>query len=124
MKKIIALIIVVCLIVVGISSCTACTSFNDHTYTVKVTDKERIQNAKGSYYLIYGFDESGQSKVFTNTDTLLRGKFNSSNFYAELEEGKYYKITVIGCRIPLFSAYENIIDYKEIDSWEVNKNEN
>ena len=81
MKKIIALIIVVCLIVVGISSCTACTSFNDHTYTVKVTDKERIQNAKGSYYLIYGFDESGNSKVFQNTDTLLRGKFNSSNIY-------------------------------------------
>lgn len=123
MKKIIALIIVVCLIVVGISSCTACTSFNDHTYTVKVTDKERIQNAKGSYYLIYGFDESGNSKVFKNTDTLLRGKFNSSNIYVEIEEDKTYNFTVVGHRIPFCSTYENIINYEEIND-EVVVNEN
>ena len=117
-------IIVVCVLCAVVLCFNCCISFNDHTYELKITEKDRIQGANGGYYLIYGFDESGQSRVFTNTDTLLRGKVDSSNVYAELEEGKYYEITVVGCRIPLFSAYENIIDYKEIDGWEVNKNEN
>ena len=124
MKDMKGFIIVVCVLCAVALCFSCCINFNDHTYELKITEKERIQDANEGYYLIYGFDESGQSKVFTNTDTLLRGKFNSSNTYAELEEGKYYEITVVGYRIPLFSAYENIIDYKEIDSWEVNKNEN
>lgn len=116
--------IVVCILCVVGLCFNCCTTFNDHTYELKITEKERIHSSEGGYYLIYGFDESGQSRVFANADTLLRGKFDSSRAYAELEEGKYYEITVVGCRIPLFSTYENIIDYKEIDGWEVNKNEN
>jgi len=124
MKDMKGFMIVVCVLCAAVLCFNGCTTFNDHTYELKITGKERIQNSDGGYYLIYGFDESGQSKVFANTDTLLRGKFNSSNVYAELEEGKYYKITAIGYRIPLLSAYENIIDYKEIDSWEVSKSGN
>ena len=50
-------------------------SFNDHTYTITVTDKERIMNKDSdSKYLVYGDDENGNSLVFENTDTTLRGK--------------------------------------------------
>ena len=109
--------------IVAVISCiilifNLCITFNDHTYEFKVTGKERITKSDDSYYLIYGFDEYGDSKVFTNTDRLLRCKFDSSNMYAEIEEDKYYKVTVIGVRIPICDMYENIIDYTEIEGWE------
>lgn len=92
---------------------------NDHTYTVTITDKERVttQSAKDSIdskYLVYGEDENGKTYVFENTDTLFRGKFNSSDVYGALKEGKTYELTVIGFRIHILNWYENIIDFKVV----------
>ena len=118
-----ALIIFICILCVIAVTVSICASFNDHTYEVMVTDKERINDSDGGKYLIYGFDKDGNSLVFENVDTLLRFKFNSSNIYAEIEEGKFYKATVVGWRIPFLSSYENIIGFTEIDAWsEVNGN--
>lgn len=92
---------------------------NDHTYTVTITDKERVttQVAEGqtdSKYLIYGEDENGKTYVFEDTDTLFRGKFNSSDVYGALKEGETYELTVIGFRTHILNWYENIIDFKAV----------
>lgn len=91
---------------------------NAHKYIVTITDKERVttQSDKDnidSKYLIYGENESGKTYVFENTDTLFRGKFNSSDVYGALREGETYELTVIGFRVHIFNWYENIIDFKE-----------
>lgn len=57
----------------------------------------------------------GKSVVYENTDILWRGKFDSSNFYADMEIGKTYNVTLVGFRIPFFSWYENIVSYEEIE---------
>ena len=90
-------------------------NYNEHTYIVEITDKERVNYNKNGKYLIYG-QEDNKTLVLENTDTWFRGKFNSSDIYAELEVGKTYEFTVVGYRMPIFNAYENIIEYKEITS--------
>lgn len=105
--------IVLILIIIGVC-CIG--TFNDKTYTVTVTDKERVienNKEKTSKYLIYG-ENQNETYVFENTDNWLRGKFNSSDFYGKIKEGKTYKFTVIGYRIPFFSEYENIIKIEEV----------
>lgn len=92
---------------------------NDHTYTVTITDKERVttqfdKDNIDSKYLIYREDENGKTYVFEDTDTLFRGKFNSSDVYGALKEGKTYELTVIGFRVYIFNWYENIIDFKVV----------
>ena len=94
-------------------------SFNDHDVIVTVTDKERIvetrDNKTTSKYLIMGKDENDNPVVYENTDSILRMKFNSSDYQANIEVGDTYKFTVIGYRIPFMSIYENIISYEEVD---------
>ena len=112
MKKIIIIVaIVVVLIMVGISIYL---SFNDTEYVATITKTERIETDGESKYLIYCKLENGEIRVFENTDTILRGKFNSSDIYADLQIGKTYKFTVIGLRIKFLSVYQNIISYEEI----------
>ena len=107
MKKV-TIILVVLLVIVSIGVDVAM-SFNDHTYTVTVTDKERVNSNDSSKYLIFGKTPDGETVVFENTDTLIRGKFNSSDIYGQIELEQTYTFTVIGFRFPLFSIYENII---------------
>lgn len=116
-RKVVVIVMALVLIALGVVT-TALTSFNDHTYVATVTDKERIVQNDGedvnSYYLIFCKDDQGNYYELKNEDSLIRGKFNSSNFYNRIEEGKTYEFTVVGYRIGFFSAYENIIDVKEL----------
>ena len=90
-------------------------SFNDHSYSVKITDKERVYDSKSkvSKYMIYAENKDSDDLVFENTDDFFRLKFNSSNMYSELKVGKTYNITVVGYRVPFLSMYENIIKVEE-----------
>ena len=116
--KLMAVIMAVVVLIVAIF-CSMFTSFNDHTYIATVTDKERIvENNDGvvnSYYLIFCKDEHGNYYEFKNEDILIRGKFNSSSVYNQLEVGETYKFTVVGFRVVLFSWYENIIKFENVD---------
>ena len=98
-------------------------SFNDTSYTVTITDKDRITESSkdsdgnvktSSKYLVFADDENGNSLVFENTDCFIRWKFNSSNIQGQLKEGHTYKITVIGYRVPFLSWYQNIINVEEL----------
>lgn len=111
-KAIITTIFVV--IVVAIVGRIEFATFNDHEYIITVTDKDRIYRDGDSKYLVFGEIEDGKSLVFQNTDEILRLKWNSSDIQGELRIGKTYEITVIGYRIPITSAYENIIKIKEV----------
>lgn len=48
------------------------------------------------------------------TDSLLYGRFNSSDVYAGIEVGKTYSFEVGGSRVPVLSWYPNIYSYEEI----------
>lgn len=109
----------IALVVIAVIAFPVMNFSNDHTYTVTITDKERVttQVAEGqtdSKYLIYGEDENEKTYVFEDTDTLFRWKFNSSDVFGALKEGETYELTVIGFRVHIFNWYENIIDFKAV----------
>ena len=117
MRMVRMIIAVIIFIVVGVAISIPF-DFNDHTYMVTVTDKDRIVSGSGdstkSKYLVFADDENGESMVFENTDTLLRMKWDSSNIQGALKEGHTYNITVVGFRLSFMSMYENILSIEEI----------
>ena len=90
---------------------------NTQTWVVTVTDKDRMSDK--NKYLVYTFDQSGESRVFEITDSVLKWRFDSSDDYNRIEVGKTYRFTTGGYRIPLFSMYPNIYDYEVLDYSEV-----
>lgn len=109
----------IALVVIAVIAVSVISFTNDHAYTVTITDKECVttqvsEGQNDSKYLIYGEDENGKTYVFENTDTLFRGKFNSSDVYGALKEGETYELTVIGFRVHILNWYENIIDFKVV----------
>lgn len=73
----------------------------------KVEKSERVCDGgkDGSCrYLV--FTDKG---VLQNSDTILRGKFDSSDVYAGIKVDKTYDFTTVGFRIPFFSMYPNIL---------------
>lgn len=108
-------IVILAFLIIGVG---ALFNYNDTDYTITITDKERVTKKNGdsvsSKYLIFGDDESGNSLVFENTDTIFRMKFDSSNIQGQLKEGNRYKVTVVGYRVPIFSMYQNIIEVSQV----------
>ena len=72
--------------------------------TVKRTESVGGQQSK---YLIFC-----QEEVFQNTDEMAYMKFNSSDVYNGIEQGKKYTFQVVGWRYPFLSWYRNIISIK------------
>lgn len=118
MKGCIAIIIIGILIIAGIVCAIYFSTFNDAEYEVTVVKTERVTTGHGSNikskYLIYCETSDGTPIVFENTDELLRGKFDSSDIYADIKEGERYRFTVVGLRIEFLSSYQNIIKYQKI----------
>lgn len=107
---------IVLIIGAGVGGCATQTFIRNEYIECEVTDKESITQDGGHRYLIYCETKDGETKVFENTDQLIYGKFDSSDVYADIEVGKTYNFTVSGVRVPVFSWYENIVDYKEVAS--------
>ena len=83
------------------------TSGNDKSsYIVKVLDKEYVDGL----YLIY--TNEGTFKI---DDSLIFGRFNSSDVYGMMKKGKYYRIKTFGVRSGLLSTYKNIIEVEPLD---------
>jgi hypothetical protein len=72
--------------------------------TITVEDKERVENN----YLVW----TKEGEVFEISDSLAYMRFNSSDFYGEIEVGETYNVLVSGWRIPFLSMYRNIIEFK------------
>lgn len=78
---------------------------SDRQVTVTVQNEARVCDSSGScQYLIY---TSGGT--FKDTDSMLAGKFSSSDLYGQLQTGHTYTLEVRGYRIPLMSEYPNIL---------------
>lgn len=82
------------------------TSNSKNKFVVKVTGKERVDGQ----YLIY--TNEGTFKI---EDSLIFGRFNSSDVYGMLKVGKYYRIKTFGIRSGLLSSYQNIIEVEALD---------
>lgn len=112
------IIMVITIFIIGIF-CTIFPLFNDHSYTVRVVNKDQIvksnDNNFESYYLISCKDYKGNYYEFQNKNLGIRKKYDSSAIYNQLEIGCTYKFTVVGFRIEMFSWYENIIDFKKVN---------
>jgi hypothetical protein len=76
--------------------------------TVTVTNEARVCSGNGNStsceYLVYT-----TGGTFKDTDSLLSGKFSSSDLYGQLINGDKYTFQVRGWRIPIFSKYPNIL---------------
>lgn len=79
------------------------------TTDVTVVKTERVIQKNDNYYLI--FTDKG---VFRNEDSYRLMKFNSSDIYGELTEGKKVTLYHYGFRVHLFNWYPNIRKYKAL----------
>lgn len=70
-----------------------------------VVKAERVVSEMGrsSRYMVFG-----KKEVYENVDSIFRGKFNSADFYRDIEPGKCYKFMVEGWRVPYLSMNRNI----------------
>jgi hypothetical protein len=103
------------LVVISSVGTSIAAHFDRDTYIGIVTEKQIKRYNEQDKYLIFTKLSNGEVRVFENTDSLIEGKFNSSDVYGSIEKGKTYKFETYGWRLPFFSAYENIIGAKEID---------
>jgi hypothetical protein len=79
------------------------------TIEATINDKERVCSSSGEgtscAYRVYT-----DTEVFVNKDSLLFRKWNSADVQGQLEAGRSYELTVVGWRIPFFSAFRNIVE--------------
>lgn len=81
--------------------------YQEETVEITLKSKERVvdRGGDGARYLIWSED----GETFENVDSLIKGKFNSSDIYGQLDTGKTYKCKVYGWRNGFFSMYRNIV---------------
>lgn len=110
------IITIVVAIVIGFIIFAAVRSYNNWvedtraTVQITVTGKEvKSDSNEDSKYLIYTKDE-----VFEDTDSYYFNKYNSSDVYGQLIEGKTYSCEVFGTRNPRYSYYRNIVTCEEV----------
>jgi hypothetical protein len=99
-------------IVVFVGGCVAIVApsyFERETVTTEVISKERVCDSDGNggvdcKYLV--FTEAG---TFQITDAIFGTvRFNSSDVYGKIREGRTYTIVSYGWRLPFLSMYPNV----------------
>lgn len=83
---------------------------SEQTVVITVVSKERIAEKNSGKYLVYT-----KGEVFEVTDTVSYWRFDSSELYGELGEGKSYRCKISGWRVPFFSWYRNIIEIERFE---------
>ena len=78
--------------------------------TITVKKLEQVKKSDTGKYLV--FTERGE--VFEITDTVMFGRWDSSDLYGRMEPGKTYKVRAAGWRVSFFSLYRNIITADEV----------
>lgn len=77
------------------------------------TESDKETGLVVSTYLI--FTDAG---VFRNDDAFWHFKYNSSDVYGMLDNGKRYNLKVYGWRIPILTMYPNIVKATEVKEGE------
>lgn len=107
------LVFVVIAIIVLIAIPCSKSYYSEKNYTATVTDKDIKNYDSDSKFLVFTKTKNGETRVFSMEDTLIKGRWNTADDYAEIEVGETYTFTVIGWRIPFISEYENIIKFQK-----------
>lgn len=83
---------------------------NQEMIKCTIEDKWVKRNGETDKYLV-----KCDNEVYQITDLFFKGKFNSSDIYANLKVGNTYEITTTGYRFELLSMYKNINEYEKVD---------
>ena len=87
---------------------------NERVYKHCLVTEKGIKNQdKDGKYLIYTKVDGEDVEVFEIEDSIVQGRWNSSDIYAQIEAGKTYTFKVVGKRSHFWSWYPNIIEWKE-----------
>lgn len=109
-KKVFAIGGIILILLAAISLSFVERAITEEQVTITVTDKDVKRYKDSDKYLIY--TESG---TFEITDSVAYWRWDSSDLYGRIEEGKTYTATVYGWRIPFISSYQNIVEVNEIN---------
>ena len=76
-------------------------------YTVEVTKTEITGDDD---YMVFGKDTTNNAiRTFTLNDSIWHGNWDTADDYATLEVGQTYTFKTTGWRIPILSAFPNIV---------------
>ena len=106
---------VLVLLIIAIAIPCGISYYSEKDYTITVTEKDIKNYSSSSKFLVFTKTESGKTRVFSMEDTLIKGRWDTADDYAEIQVGETYNVTVIGWRIPFFSEYENIIEFQKVE---------
>lgn len=84
--------------------------FTQEHVSIKVIEKIPYHSSR---YLIVAEVNGGKEEVFSVEDEWVFLKFDASDRYASLKEGKTYTAGVCSYRIPLLTWYRNIYEIKD-----------
>lgn len=100
-------VLVVGLVVAGIAGGVWAVTV-EHTETgCTVTDKDRAGNNSGQSDMRVYTEECG---TFTVSDSIVKGRWNSADTYARIEQGERYTFRTAGIRVPVLSMFPNILE--------------
>ena len=88
---------------------------HERSITGTVIDKGIKGTGKHSQKYLVWVRCSDGLEVLEITDSLFAGRFNSSDLYGEIEEGRTYTFTVRGSRVLVLSWYANIYNAEEVE---------
>lgn len=106
------LLVGVAVVAVLVPLVVAVSSFSlTRTTEVVVFDKERVCESGGGacHYLIFTDDTT-----FQLSDSLLVGRFDSSDDYGQIRRCHRYELTYYGWRVGVLSMYPNIASYTDL----------
>lgn len=89
---------------------------NKREVTAVVTDKAVKNSSDKGRYLIFTEDEDGNINTYEITDSLLAGRFDSSDLYASIKVGERYRFEIGGSRNQVLSWYPNIYSCELIET--------
>lgn len=72
---------------------------------------KRVNNVD-IYHIVVEYSD-GTTEVFQNHDAFWWMKWNSADVQQLIKVGHTYELTVTGWRVPLFSWFRNIVEFRE-----------
>lgn len=106
----VTIVVALCLLVTtGVGTLNWATTYRGERWeTCHVTGKDRGGNSGG--YRIY----TSNCDTLADEDSILRGKYNSSNVWQKIPNQGDVQLLVVGSRIPIMSQFQNVLDARPV----------
>jgi hypothetical protein len=100
-----AVLLLILAVLISVNIAPALAPYSGPSSNCMVTDKDRVAKSKGgSDMRVYT-----SCGVFAVSDSWLQGRWDSADTYAGIQVGQVYDFEAVGWRLPLFSAFPNIL---------------